>query len=100
MAAQQLNPFLLLLLVELLLKKGRLSKLTNDTEQNLALAPSAFWTTTLKSKLLQLLEKKTPRNTSYESDETNIVVSVTDRSQRDPSQLGPSVSFVLRPGRV
>lgn len=68
---------------KLLLKKGRLSKLTNDTEQNLVLAPGAFWNTTLKSKLLQLLEKKTPRNLSYEPDETNVVVSVTDRSQRD-----------------
>ncbi|KAK3347302.1 hypothetical protein B0T25DRAFT_554137 [Lasiosphaeria hispida] len=27
----------------MLLKKGRLSKLTNDTEQNLVLAPGAFW---------------------------------------------------------
>jgi len=68
---------------KLLLKKGRLSKLTNDTEQNLVLAPGAFWDQTLKSKLLQLLEKKTPRNKCYEPDETNVVVSVTDRSQRD-----------------
>jgi hypothetical protein len=36
---------------KLLLKKGRLTKLTNDTEQNLVLAPSAFWDRTLKSKL-------------------------------------------------
>ncbi|KAK3937229.1 hypothetical protein QBC46DRAFT_366383 [Diplogelasinospora grovesii] len=38
---------------------------------------------TLKSKLHKLLEKKTPRGKCYEPDETNIVVSVTDRSQRD-----------------
>ncbi len=68
---------------KLLLKKGRLAKLTNDTEQNLVLAPGAFWDQTLKSKLKQLLTKKTPRNKSYEPDETNVVVSVTDRSQRD-----------------
>lgn len=68
---------------KLLLKKGRLSKLTNDTEQTLVLAPGAFWDQTLKSKLQQLLAKKTPRNKSYEPDVTNIVVSVTDRSQRD-----------------
>jgi hypothetical protein len=65
------------------LKKGRLAKLTNDTEQNLVLAPGAFWEQTLKSKLQQLLAKKTPRNKSYEPDETKVVVSVTDRSQRD-----------------
>jgi hypothetical protein len=67
----------------MLLKKGRLSKLTNDTEQNLVLAPGAFWDQTLKPKLHQLLAKKTPRNKCYEPDETNVVVSVTDRSQRD-----------------
>jgi hypothetical protein len=68
---------------KMLLKKGRLSKLTNDTEQNLVLAPGAFWDQALKPKLLQLLAKKTPRNKCYEPDETNVVVSVTDRSQRD-----------------
>ncbi|KAK4206178.1 hypothetical protein QBC37DRAFT_301314, partial [Rhypophila decipiens] len=55
---------------KMLLKKGRLSKLTNDTEQNLVLAPGAFWHQTLKPKLLQLLAKKTPRNKCYEPDET------------------------------
>jgi hypothetical protein len=68
---------------KLLLKKGRLAKLTNDTEQNVVLAPGAFWDRTLKPKLQQLLEKKTPRNKCYEPDETNVVVSVTDRSERD-----------------
>ncbi|GAB1319495.1 hypothetical protein MFIFM68171_09705 [Madurella fahalii] len=68
---------------KMLLKKGRLSKLTNDTEQNLVLAPGAFWDQALKPKLQQLLAKKTPRNKCYEPDETNVVVSVTDRSQRD-----------------
>ncbi|KAK0627101.1 hypothetical protein B0T14DRAFT_493284 [Immersiella caudata] len=64
--------------------KGRLSKLTNDTEQNLLVpAPGAFWDQTLKPKLLQLLAKKTPRNKCHEPDETNVVVSITDRSQRD-----------------
>jgi hypothetical protein len=65
---------------KLLLNKGRLAKLTTDTEQDLVLAPGAFWDRTLMSKLQQLLEKKTPRNKCYEPDETNIVVSVTDRS--------------------
>ncbi|KAI6747678.1 hypothetical protein HG531_008220 [Fusarium graminearum] len=46
---------------KLQLRKGRLSKLTNDTEQNLVLAPGAF----------------------YLPEETIVVVSVTDRSERD-----------------
>ncbi|VBB79759.1 Putative protein of unknown function [Podospora comata] len=36
-----------------------------------------------EAKLLQLLAKKTPRNKCYEPDETNVIVSVTDRSQRN-----------------
>ncbi|KXX73591.1 hypothetical protein MMYC01_210374 [Madurella mycetomatis] len=63
----------------MLLKKGRLSKLTNDIEQNLVLAPGAFWDQTLKPKLLQLLAKKTPRNKCYEVDETNVVRDLTKR---------------------
>lgn len=47
------------------------------------LAPGAFWDQTLKPKLLPPLAKKTPRNKCYEPDETNVVVLVTDRSQRD-----------------
>ncbi|KAH7108613.1 hypothetical protein B0J13DRAFT_591350 [Dactylonectria estremocensis] len=71
---------------KLLLNKGRLKKLTNDTEQNLTLAPGAFWDQTLKSKLEQLLKKKTPRTKSYEPEETTIIVSVTDRTERDLSK--------------
>ncbi|RKL06522.1 hypothetical protein BFJ70_g16989 [Fusarium oxysporum] len=55
---------------KLQLRKGRLSKLTNDTEQNLILAPGAFWETTLKSKVEKLLRQKTPRGKSYVSKET------------------------------
>ncbi|KAK4031845.1 hypothetical protein C8A01DRAFT_51206 [Parachaetomium inaequale] len=73
---------------KILLKKGRLSKLTNDTEQNLVLAPGAFWDQTLKPKLQQLLAKKTPRNKCYELDETNVVVSLV------------AWSYLLRDGRA
>ncbi|KAM0539656.1 hypothetical protein ACHAO7_011967 [Fusarium culmorum] len=68
---------------KLQLRKGRLSKLTNDTEQNLVLAPGAFWETTLEAKVDKLLKQKTPRGKSYVPEETIVVVSVTDRSERD-----------------
>ncbi|CAF3519378.1 unnamed protein product [Fusarium graminearum] len=68
---------------KLQLRKGRLSKLTNDTEQNLMLAPGALWETTLKDKVDRLLRQKTPRGKNYISKETIVVVSVTDRSERD-----------------
>lgn len=68
---------------KLLLNKGRVTRLTNDTEKNLVLAPGAFWDRTLKSKVEDLLKKKTSRNKFYEPDETNITVSITERSERD-----------------
>ncbi|KAM5528784.1 hypothetical protein FOXYSP1_16628 [Fusarium oxysporum f. sp. phaseoli] len=68
---------------KLQLRKGRLSKLTNDTEQDLVLAPGAFWDTTLEDKVDKLLKQKTPRGKSYVPEETIVVVSVTDRSERD-----------------
>jgi hypothetical protein len=56
---------------------------SKDTEQNLVLAPGAFWRTALCAKLEKLLHKKMPPNKSFKADDTNITVSVTDRSQRD-----------------
>ncbi|GKU08978.1 unnamed protein product, partial [Fusarium langsethiae] len=68
---------------KLQLRKGRLAKLTNDTEQNLVLAPGAFWGTILEAKVERLLRQKSPRGKNYVPEETIIVVSVTDRSERD-----------------
>lgn len=56
---------------------------SKDSEQDLVLAPSDFWDRTLRSKLDKLLKKKLPSNKSYKTDDTNIVVSVRDRSERD-----------------
>ncbi|KAL0929596.1 uncharacterized protein CTRU02_215495 [Colletotrichum truncatum] len=70
---------------KLLLRKAtstRPAKLASDTEQNLVLAPSAYWERTLKQKLQQLVEKKQPRDMRYEPEETNITVSVTGPSGR------------------
>ncbi|KAM0347576.1 hypothetical protein ACHAP4_011297 [Fusarium culmorum] len=68
---------------KLQLRKGRLSKLTNDTEQNHVLAPGALWEMTLKNKVDRLLRQKTPRGKKHVPEETIVVVSVTDRSERD-----------------
>ncbi|KAJ5993082.1 hypothetical protein N7451_008806 [Penicillium sp. IBT 35674x] len=45
--------------------------ISRDTEEDVALAPSAYWSLTLKGK------------GGARSDDTSIVVSVNDRSQRD-----------------
>ncbi len=71
---------------KLLLKKGRLTKLTSDTEQNLVLSPGAFWNRTLKSKVEDLLKRATPRNKCYNLDETNIAICTTKRAERPLSK--------------
>ncbi|KAH8901578.1 hypothetical protein GQ53DRAFT_800935 [Thozetella sp. PMI_491] len=56
---------------------------STDSEPILVLAPSDFWEKTLRNKLDRLLKKKLPSNKSYKTDDTNIVVFVRDRSERD-----------------
>jgi hypothetical protein len=47
------------------------------------LAPASYWQLFLQPKLEKLLRKKISQNKYVRSDDTNIVVSVADRSQRD-----------------
>jgi hypothetical protein len=56
---------------------------SKDTEQDLVLAPMAYWHMFLKPKLEKLLRKKLPQNRAVRCDETNVIVSVTGRSERD-----------------
>ena len=57
--------------------------ISRDTEEDVALTPSAYWPVNLRPKLEKLLEGKTSRAGRVRSDDTSIVVSVNDRSQRD-----------------
>lgn len=56
---------------------------SKDTEQDLVLVPTAYWHMILKPKLEKLLRKKLAQNRHVQCDDTNVVVSVTDRSERD-----------------
>ena len=56
---------------------------SKDTEQDVVLAPSAYWGLFLQPKLEKLLCKKLAKNRPIKSEDTNVVVSVTERSQRD-----------------
>ncbi|PVH90507.1 hypothetical protein DM02DRAFT_734548 [Periconia macrospinosa] len=57
--------------------------ITKDTEQDVVLAPNAYWHMVLRSKLEKLLLKKFGANMPLQCDDTNVIVSVTDRTQRD-----------------
>lgn len=66
------------------LNKGttRLTNLTESrTENNLVLAPGAFWKRTLKDTVQQVLERKTPAGKKYTIEETKIKVSTDQRGR-------------------
>lgn len=56
---------------------------SKDTEQDVVLAPATYWRLFLQSKLEKLLGKKLAKNRPVKSEDTTVVVSVTERSQRD-----------------
>jgi hypothetical protein len=57
--------------------------ISKDTEPDVPLAPECYWRLVLKARLEELLQNKFPRNRCVRSDDTTVVVSVTQRSQRD-----------------
>jgi hypothetical protein len=57
--------------------------LSKDTEPDLVLAPRFYWSLFLRDKLEKLLQKKLPPSKRVACEDTNVVVSVTERSKRD-----------------
>jgi hypothetical protein len=53
-----------------------------DTEQDLALDPDLYWQD-IRQKAETILRRKVARNRRVRLDDTTVVVSVNDRSQRD-----------------
>ncbi|TVY71304.1 hypothetical protein LSUE1_G004473 [Lachnellula suecica] len=56
---------------------------SKDTEPDVVIEPASYWRLILKPKLEKLLCKKLAKNRPIKSEDTNVVVSVTERSQRD-----------------
>ena len=57
--------------------------IAKETEQDVVLAPAAYWHMCLHTKVQRLVSRKLPPGRNVEYDDTNVVVSVNDRSERD-----------------
>jgi hypothetical protein len=53
-----------------------------DTEEDVVLAPSAFWQLSLEKKLEKALRRKTTRHRRVRPDDTVIIASISDRTKR------------------
>jgi hypothetical protein len=63
---------------KLQLRKGRVTKLTEDTIEEVDIAPGAYWNEVLKSELATLVKENVP-DPQYQPDETTITVSNSKR---------------------
>ena len=57
--------------------------IAKDTEQDVALAPGPYWSMFLQPKLDALLGKKVKNGKRIQPDDSNVLVSVNERSERD-----------------
>ncbi|KAH7000711.1 hypothetical protein EDB80DRAFT_765851 [Ilyonectria destructans] len=81
-SSRQIIPPVLVLPNRLQLKRGRLSKLVEIIEENLILAPGAYWDKFLSVELAATVKDKLPEM-KYEPDKTTIVVSVEKHSEQN-----------------
>lgn len=69
----------------------------DDTEQDLVLAPSCYWERFLKPKLETVVAQKFTRAQRVRLDDTNITVSINDRSEDKLSGTFPKLSIDWSP---
>ena len=64
-----------------------------DTEQDIVLVPAAYWHIYLKPKVEKLSSKKVAHDRHVEYDDTRVIVSVNDRSERDLTKRFDSIDI-------
>ncbi|KAK2755641.1 hypothetical protein CKAH01_17310 [Colletotrichum kahawae] len=57
--------------------------ITKDSEHNITITPQALWERQLKEQVQEVLSRKLPPHKTFRLVDSDVVVSVTDRSQRD-----------------
>ncbi|KAJ0278020.1 hypothetical protein CBS470a_009990 [Colletotrichum nupharicola] len=57
--------------------------ITKDSEHNITITPQAFWERQLKEQVQEVLRRKLPPHKTFRPVDSDVVVSVTERSQRD-----------------
>jgi hypothetical protein len=57
--------------------------ISKDTEPDIILAPGAYWTKFLRSKLDKLAKKKLPPNRTFHVDDTDITVCINYRDEAE-----------------
>ncbi|KAF4415974.1 hypothetical protein CFRS1_v014952 [Colletotrichum fructicola] len=57
--------------------------ITKDSEHNITITPQALWKRQLKEQVQEVLSRKLPPHKTFRPVDSDVVVSVTDRSQRD-----------------
>ncbi|KIW22018.1 uncharacterized protein PV07_12576 [Cladophialophora immunda] len=67
--------------------------LTSDTELDVVLAPGHYWERCLKARLADLVKQKFRGMSEVRPDDTNVVVSVKERSQPDLIKRFPGIDI-------